>query len=300
MPLAQVGDVASVAERDQRDPVDDRHAIDLMEQLQPRGAGGLAPGAVDQLVQLGVGEAALVGQRVGLQEQPQAVLGIGIAGQPAGDVDLAELGQRRQAGHILGPSRDVPDDPRRARPARPRRAPPATGAQTSWVATVSSAAAARCRTRPAQPPPRRGSKRQRDICRVALQRRRDDAAGRHRQVAGQHPANASRSTASASARRKAAVAGERVGVAECQVRRPGRRPGHGGRRVRPAGSRSRAVSRRGGSDRRCRARTARAPRRCGRASTSTILTLPGCTGDARVGVPARAGRRCARPAGTAR
>ena len=59
---------------------DDGHAVGLMEQVQTCRVAPLLACPLDQIVERRVGEPALVRPAVGVEQQPQEVLGIGVAG----------------------------------------------------------------------------------------------------------------------------------------------------------------------------------------------------------------------------
>ena len=67
--------------------------VGLVEQLQPRPVAALLPRALDQLVERLVREAALVRPAVRLEQQPEEVLGVGVARQPPRHVDADDVGR---------------------------------------------------------------------------------------------------------------------------------------------------------------------------------------------------------------
>src|SRR3954454_7114709 len=83
------GRAATVDEGDHGYTLGDCIAVGLVEPLEATAVAALLPRGLDQLVEDRVGEPALVRATRRLEEEAEVVLGVGIAGQPAGDANPA-------------------------------------------------------------------------------------------------------------------------------------------------------------------------------------------------------------------
>src|SRR5207253_6459642 len=81
----------------------------LMEQLEPAAVARLGPRSLDQLVEGSIGERALVGPTVGLEQQAEEVLGIRVPGEPPRYPQIRLVGSTAELRRLLRPPRPVPD-----------------------------------------------------------------------------------------------------------------------------------------------------------------------------------------------
>ena len=81
----------AVDERDHRDALGDGVPVGLVKPFEAAAVASFLPRGLDQLVEDGIGEAALVRPARRLEEQAEVVLRIGIARQPACDPNRSGL-----------------------------------------------------------------------------------------------------------------------------------------------------------------------------------------------------------------
>src|SRR5439155_8616532 len=97
-------------------------AVCLVESVEPAAVRPLLPGRLDQLVEGGVGESALVRPARRLEEQAEVVLRVGVAGEPARDSNRGRVDAGADGARLLFQPR-----PGRGGDPLSEDVPPATG-----------------------------------------------------------------------------------------------------------------------------------------------------------------------------